>query len=64
MMMKKKEVVAEFTEDAFELRHVKVSLLGCALVVTYARFSDCTCQTCTDQGMSMPIPKLELRSCS
>ncbi|KEH39075.1 hypothetical protein MTR_2g090090 [Medicago truncatula] len=60
---KKKEVVAEFTEDALRLSHAKVALLGCAHC-DLCRFSDCTCQTCTDQGMSMPIPKLELKSCS
>lgn len=63
MIMKKKEVVAEFTEDALRLSHAKVALLGRAHC-DLCRFSDCTCQTCTDQGMSMPIPKLELKSCS
>lgn len=51
MMMKKKEVVAEFTEDALGLRHAVFRTAHARPVLTL-------------QGMSMPIPKLVLKSCS
>jgi hypothetical protein len=60
--MKKKEVVAEFTEDALVLRHAKVALLVSASGVTYAVFRTALARlVLTLQGMSMP--KLEFKSC-
>jgi hypothetical protein len=61
VMMKKKEAVAEFTEDALILQHAKVALLVCALVVIYAIFQIALARLVWIlQGM----PKLEFISCS
>lgn len=61
VMMKKKEAVAEFTEDALILQPAKVALLVCALVVIYAVFQIALARLVwTLQGM----PKLEFISCS
>jgi len=61
-MMKKKEAVAEFTEDALILQHAKAALLVCVLDATYAVFQTVLARLVpTLQRM----PKLEfISSCS